>query len=75
MLSSRQIGTYLGTILVAQSRQLQMSDVLAHPLGPLPWAISNGDGTLRKTNKAKLARELEKCNSSGNHAKIFGLHH
>jgi len=37
-----------------------MNDVLAHPLGPLPWAIANGDGTLRKTNKAKLAKELEK---------------
>jgi len=37
-----------------------MSDVLAHPVGPFPWAISNGDGTLRKTNKAKLDRELEK---------------
>ena len=47
-------------ILVAQSRQLQMNYVLAHPLGPLPWAIANGEGTLRKTNKAKLARELEK---------------
>ena len=37
-----------------------MSDVLSHPLGPLPWALANGDGTLRKTNKAALARELEK---------------
>jgi len=47
-------------ILVAESRKLHMSDVLAHPLGPLPWALANGDGTLRKTNKAALARELEK---------------
>ncbi|KAJ8384830.1 hypothetical protein AAFF_G00198170 [Aldrovandia affinis] len=47
-------------VLVAESRHLQMSDVLSHPLGPLPWALSNGDGTLRKTNKAVLARELEK---------------
>ena len=37
-----------------------MSDVLAHPLGPLPWALANGDSTMRKTNKAALARELEK---------------
>ena len=37
-----------------------MSDVLSHPPGPLPWALANGDGTLRKTNKAALARELEK---------------
>lgn len=47
-------------VIVAQSRQLHMSDVLAHPLGPLPWALSNGDGSLRKTNKAALARDLEK---------------
>ena len=47
-------------ILVAQSRELNMSDVLAHPLGPLPWALANGDGSLRKTNKAALAKELEK---------------
>ena len=33
--------------------------VFAHPLGPLPWALANGDGSLRKTNKAALARELE----------------
>ena len=47
-------------ILVAQSRQLQIRDVLAHPLGPLPWVLANGDGSLRETNKAALARELEK---------------
>ena len=47
-------------ILIAQSRQLQIKDVLAHPLGPLPWTLANSDGSLRKTNKAALARELEK---------------
>ncbi|KAJ8395232.1 hypothetical protein AAFF_G00034340 [Aldrovandia affinis] len=47
-------------VLVAESRHLQMSDVLSHSLGPLPWALANGDGTLRKTNKAVLARGLEK---------------
>lgn len=47
-------------LLIAQSRQLQLKDVLAHPLGPLPWTLANSDGTLRKTNKAALARELEK---------------
>ena len=47
-------------ILVAQSRQLHIRDVLAHPLGPLLWALANADGFLRKTNKAALARELER---------------
>ena len=43
-------------VLVAESRHLHMKDVLSHPLGPLPWALANGDGT----SKAALARELEK---------------
>ena len=47
-------------IIVAQSRQLQIRDVLAHPLGPFPWVLANGDGSLRETNKAALARELKK---------------
>ena len=47
-------------ILVAESRQVSKKDVLALALGPLPWALANTDGMLRKTNKAVLARELEK---------------
>ena len=47
-------------ILIANSRNLQMKDVLKHPLGPLPWALANCDGTPKKTNKASLARHLEK---------------
>jgi len=26
-------------IFVAQSRELSMSEVMAHPLGPLPWSL------------------------------------
>ena len=45
-------------IVIADCRNLQMSEVLAHPLGPLPWTLANPDGTLRKTNKAaSLAKE------------------
>jgi len=47
-------------ILVAQSRNLNISDVLTNPMGPLPWTLVNGDGSLWRTNKAALARELEK---------------
>ncbi len=47
-------------VLVALSRKLDIREVLQHPLGPLPWALANGDGTLKKTNKASLARQLEK---------------
>ena len=45
-------------IVIAECRNLQMSGVLAHPLRPLPWTLANPDGTLRKTNKASLAKEL-----------------
>ena len=47
-------------VLVAESRHLLMSDAISHPLGPLPWTLANADGTMRKTNKAALASELEK---------------
>ena len=47
-------------IIIAQQRNVVLSDVLAHPLGPMPWALSTNDGTLRKTNKAALLHILEK---------------
>ena len=50
-------------LIIAQSRQLHMKDVLSHPLRPLLLALANGDGSLWKTNKAVLARELEKLAS------------
>ena len=46
--------------LVAQSRQLHVRNVLAHPLSPLPWALANADGSMQKMNKAALARELKR---------------
>ncbi|CAM4534943.1 unnamed protein product [Leuciscus chuanchicus] len=47
-------------IVMAQVRSLNMEDILSHPLGPLPWALSTPDGLLRKTNKATLATALQK---------------
>ena len=47
-------------ILIAENRKLQMREVVSHPLGPLPRALSIADGSLRKTNKAALAKELQK---------------
>ena len=47
-------------LLVAQNRKLNMKDVLSYPLGPKPWALANGDGTLKKTGKATLGKHLEK---------------
>ena len=45
---------------MAQGRNLLMEDILAHPLEPLPWALSTPDGLLRKNNKATLATILPK---------------
>ena len=47
-------------VITADNRQLHMRDVLCHPLGPIPWALSTVDGSLQKTSKAALARELQK---------------
>ena len=47
-------------IIIAENRKLKMDDVLFHPLGPLPWALTSIDGSLRKTNKASLAKEILK---------------
>ena len=35
-------------ILVAEGRSVNMKDVLEYPLGPLPWALANPDGSLLK---------------------------
>ena len=47
-------------VIIAENRQLHMKDVLCHPMEPLPWALSSVDGSLRKTSKATLAKELQK---------------
>ena len=47
-------------IIIAENKKLKMNDVLCHPLGPLPWSLVSADGSLRKTNKASLAKELQK---------------
>ena len=47
-------------IIIAENRKLKISDVLCHPLGPLPLASASTDASLRKTNKASLAKEILK---------------
>ena len=47
-------------IVIAQARSLNMEDILSHPLGPLPWALSTPDGLLRKTKQSNLATALQK---------------
>jgi len=33
---------------MAQARNFKMEDIVSHPLGPLPWALSTPDGLLTK---------------------------
>ena len=43
-----------------KTRELSMSTVLSHPLGPLPWTLATDDGSLRKNKKSSLAKDLQK---------------
>ena len=46
-------------VVVAQTRLLNMPEVLCYELGPLPWSLATGDGSLTKTAKSKLLNLLE----------------
>ena len=60
LISKAEKRLFAQMIVIAECRNLQMSEFLAHPLGPLPWKLANPDGTLRKTKKASLAKEPQK---------------
>lgn len=45
-------------LIIAQTRQLDMKEVLSHPLAPIPWALANGDTSFRKTDKANLMKSI-----------------
>ena len=47
-------------IIIAESQNLQIQDVLNHPLSPLPASLASNNGFPCKTNKAQLGKELEK---------------
>ena len=50
-------------LIIAQSRQLHMKDVLSHPLGWLLWALANGDNHYGKQlpeNWKSLLHQLKK---------------
>ena len=62
--------------LVAQIRSLDMRSVFKFPLGPLPWALAEPIGTLKKTSKATLLHNLEGlveplARVSGDYAIVF----
>ncbi len=47
-------------VLASKSRDLNIQEVLSHPLGPVPWALTTPEGGLRKTCKSVFAHELAK---------------
>lgn len=51
---------YARMVIIAESCQLHMQEVLQHPLGPLPSSLATSKDLPRKTNKARLGRQLEK---------------
>ena len=48
-----------GLKMVATSRNINRREVLKHPLGLLPWASSNCDGTCENTINSTLAQHIE----------------
>ena len=48
-------------ILIAENRKRQMGEVLSHPLGPLPWALSTADGPFKKQTKQLWQKNYKSC--------------
>ena len=46
--------------VIAQTRDMDMREVLKYTLGPLPWSLATPEGLYVKTSKSKLAEVLEK---------------
>ena len=51
--------------MMSHHRNIDMKEIFifAFPLGPVPWALADSMGTLKKTNKAILMHDLEKMQS------------
>ena len=45
--------------IIAQSRKLDMHEVMKYELVPFPWSLATCDGMLRITNKATPSKDLE----------------
>ena len=51
-------------VLVSQSRDLNIKEVLSHLLGPIPWVLATPEGLRRTTSKSTLANELIKLSTT-----------
>ena len=65
-------------IVMIIARILQLDEILSHPLGPLPLALSTPGALPWKTNKAVLTKRLQKNVAATEHfnsASVFdGMH-
>ena len=46
-------------LVIGGKREVSLRDVLTYSLGPIPWSLATADGSLAKTNKAKLLDAIE----------------
>ena len=46
-------------VIIAQSRKLDMHEVMKYELRTFPWSLATCDGMLRITNKATPSKDLE----------------
>ena len=46
--------------MMSQHRNTDMKEIFTCPLGPVPWALADSIGALKKTNKAILMHDIEK---------------
>ena len=47
-------------LVICGKREVSLRDVLTYSLGPIPWSLATVDGSLAKTNKAKMLDAIEK---------------
>ena len=50
----------LYVLLIAQTRTMDMKEVLSFELGPILWSVASIDGSPNKTTKSVLTSQLEK---------------
>ena len=65
-------------LIVANVRQFSLQEVLSYELSPIPCALADQDGSLRKTTKSHLAGIIEKlvnvCPSTSLTTREHGLY-
>ena len=54
-----QRNVYAQLLIVAEKHEIDFEKLFEYPLGPVPWALSTGDGMLAKTDKSVLLHKLE----------------